>query len=46
METLTKLTRNGTQKQKKFSYDINNLNQYLDRSIYVDIEEIEEETGT
>ena len=23
-----------------------NLNQYLDRSIYVDIDEIEEETGT
>jgi len=45
-EILTKLTKNGTQREKKFAYATNNLNQYLDRSIYVDIEEIEEETST
>ena len=45
-ETQTKLNKNNVEKQKKFSYDTNNLNQYLDRSIYVDIEEVVEETGT
>ena len=45
-ETQTKLNKNWKEKQKKFSYDTNNLNQYLDRSIYVDIEEAVEEIGT
>jgi len=45
-EPITKLNKNNVEKQKKFSYDTNNLNQYLDRSIYVDIEETVEETGT
>ena len=45
-ETITKLNKNNVEKQKKFSYDTIKLNQYLDRSIYVDIEEAVEVTGS
>ena len=45
-EDITKLTKNGVEKEKKFSYQTNDLNQYLDRTVYVDIPEEEVETAT
>lgn len=47
LETRTKLNNNGAEKQKKFTYDTNTLNQYTDRYISLDIPETpEQETET
>lgn len=46
-ESFTKITNKWKLRDKEFRYQINELNQYLDRSVYIDIPEEEApETGT